>query len=133
MRICLFPYLPLQKGMAVFLNKIEFLFHKDTLCQVWLKLTQCFLRSFFLIYFHYFVIITSWKKGRGASVNKLEIPLPNELKMLWAMFRWNWSCASGADENVKNLKLRQRRQWTTDAFWSEKLISAFGSGELKCR
>ena len=37
-------YLPLEKGVALHLNKFEFLLPKDDLCQVWLKLAQWFLR-----------------------------------------------------------------------------------------
>ena len=37
-------YLPLEKGGALYLNKLEFPSPKDTLCQVWLKLAQWFWR-----------------------------------------------------------------------------------------
>ena len=41
-------YLPLGKGGALHLNKLESPSHKDALCQVWLKLAQWFWRrSFF--------------------------------------------------------------------------------------
>ena len=41
----LFPYyLPLEKGVALRLNKLESPSRKDALCQVWLKLAQWFLR-----------------------------------------------------------------------------------------
>ena len=41
----LFPNdLPLEKGMVLHLNKLEFPLPKDVLCQVWLKLAQWFLR-----------------------------------------------------------------------------------------
>ena len=50
--------------------------------------------------------------------------------MLCAKFGWNWPSGSGEEEeNVKSLRERKRR--TTDKLWSEKLTSAFGSGELK--
>ena len=56
--------------------------------------------------------------------------------MLCAKFGWNWPSGSGEeDENVKSLRQKQhqrrQRQRTTDKLWSEKLASAFGSGELK--
>ena len=41
-------YLPLEKGGALHLNKIEFQSPKDVLCQVWLKLAQWFWRRRFL-------------------------------------------------------------------------------------
>ena len=37
-------YLPLEKGEALHLNKLESLSLRDTLCQVWLKLAQWFWR-----------------------------------------------------------------------------------------
>ena len=37
-------YLPLKKGGALHLNKLESSSHKDALCQVWLKLAQWFWR-----------------------------------------------------------------------------------------
>ena len=44
-------YLPLEKGVAIHLNKIESPSPKDALCQVWLKLAQWFWRrSFFNIF-----------------------------------------------------------------------------------
>ena len=42
---CIFQfsnYLPLEKGVALHLNRLEFSLPKDALCQVWLKLTQWF-------------------------------------------------------------------------------------------
>ena len=39
--VSLFPYyLPLEKGMALHLNKTEFPSPKDALCHVWLKLAH---------------------------------------------------------------------------------------------
>jgi hypothetical protein len=37
-------YLPLEKGTALHLNKLESPSSKDDLCQVWLKLAQWFWR-----------------------------------------------------------------------------------------
>ena len=36
-------YLPLEKGVAFYFNKLKSLLSKDALCQVWLKLAQWFL------------------------------------------------------------------------------------------
>ena len=84
--------------------------------------------------FHYFVIISTWKRAGPFIWTNLN---PLHPSMLCAKFGWNWPCGSGEeDENVKSLR-RQRRQRrrrqrrTTDKFWSEKLTWAFGSGELK--
>ena len=54
--------------------------------------------------------------------------------MLCAKFGWNWPSGSREDENVKSSRQqrqKQRRRQTMDKFLSEKLIWAFGSGELK--
>ena len=90
------------------------------------------------MYFHYFVIISPWKRARPFIWTNLN---PLHPRMLCGKFGWNWPGGSGEeDENVKSLRRqrqqqqqqRQRRQRrTTDKFWSEKLTWAFGSGELK--
>ena len=41
-------YLPLEKGGALHLNKVEYPSPEDALCQVWLKLVQWFWRRRFL-------------------------------------------------------------------------------------
>ena len=63
---------------------------------------------------------------------------PVQPGILCAKFGWNWPSGCGEeDENVKNLRQRQRRQLqqqrrrTVDKYWSEKLTWAFGLGELK--
>ena len=40
-------YLPLEKGRALLLNKLESPSPKDALCQVWLKLAQWFWKKIF--------------------------------------------------------------------------------------
>ena len=54
-------YLPLKKGVALHLNKLKFPPPKDAKCQVWLKLTQGFLKGIFFkmssLYFCYFVLV----------------------------------------------------------------------------
>ena len=87
------------------------------------------------MYFHYFVIISPWKKGRALHLNKLESPSAKDaLCQVWLkLAQWFWR----RRWNVKSLERRQRRQRrqrrTTNKFWSEKLTWAFGSGELKRR
>ena len=41
-----YMYLSLEKGVPLFLNKLEFSSPKDAFCQVWLKLAQWFWRRF---------------------------------------------------------------------------------------
>ena len=84
--------------------------------------------DFFLIsstFFHYFVIISPWKRAGPFIWTNLNPLYPRKLCV---KFGWNWPSGSGeVDENVKSL--RQRR--TTDKFWSDKLDWAVGSGKLK--
>ena len=125
-------YLPLEKGGALHLNKLESPSPKDALCQVWLKLVQWFLRSRFFkissMYFSYFVIISPWKRAGLFIWGNLNALHP---KMLYAKFGWNWPSGSvEEDENVKSLRQQQQRRQqrgrTTDKFWSEKLTCALG-------
>ena len=81
------------------------------------------------MYFRYFVIIFPWKSAGSFIWTNLNPLYP---RMLCAKFVWNWPSASGEEDgNVKSLRQRQRRQRTTDKFWSEKLAWAFGSDKLK--
>ena len=78
------------------------------------------------IYFHSFVIISTWKKAWSFIWKNLN---PLHPRMLCTKFGWNWSSGSGEEkENGKSLRQRGR---TTDKLWSEKLTWAFDSGELK--
>ena len=59
-------YLPLEKGGALHLNKLESPSTKIALCQVWMKLAQWFWRIRFFNFvnvFSYFVIISPWKRA----------------------------------------------------------------------
>ena len=91
-------------------------------------------RNFFLItsmYFHYFVIISPWKRAVPFIWRNLNTLHP---RILCAKFGWKRPSISGEeDENVKSFQQRQQQQQrrTMDKFWSEKLTWAFGSGELK--
>ena len=56
---------PLGKGRVLRLNKFESPSPKDALWEAWLKLAQWFWRRFlkFLnVFFHYYVIISPWKR-----------------------------------------------------------------------
>ena len=74
-------YLPLEKGGALHLNKLEFPSPKDALGQVWLKLAQWFWRKRFLnnfniiLHFRYYLPL---EKGGALHLNKFESPSPKE-------------------------------------------------------
>ena len=75
-------YLPFEKDGAFHLNKLQFPSPKDALCQVWLKLAQCFWRGRF---FNIFNIILHFRyhfpleKGKALHLNKLESLHPRML------------------------------------------------------
>ena len=89
---CLFcNYLPLDKGTALHLNKLESPLPKDALCQVSLKLALWIWRWIFLnfinVYFCNFVIISPWIRTRPFIWTNLNPLYP---RMPWAKFGWNW-------------------------------------------
>ena len=88
-------YLPLEKGGALHLNKLESPSPKDALCQVWLKLAQWFWRRRFFNFvnvfslFHYYLPL---EKSRALLLNKLESPSPMDaLCQIWLkLTQWVW-------------------------------------------
>ena len=119
----------LEKGVALYLNKLEFPSPKDALTQIWLKLAKQFWRRKFLNFVNVFLLNCNYlplEKSVGLHLNKLEYPLPKDT--LWAI-GWNW--LRGSREEDKNVKSLQTDRWTTDNKRSEKLTRAFSSGELK--
>ena len=66
-------YLPLEKGGALPLNKLESPSPKNALCQVWLKLAHWFLRRFFKFCQCIFAILllSPLGKGRGPSFEQI--------------------------------------------------------------
>ena len=79
--------LPLEKPMALGLNKSESPSPKDALSQVWLKLVKWFWRRFLnsSMHFHYFIIIFPWKRVWPFIWTNLNSHLPI---MLCAKFGW---------------------------------------------
>ena len=74
-------YLPLEKGGAHYLNKLESPSPKDALCQVWLKLAQWFWRRGFLNFVNVFSLFRNYlpfEKGRSLHLNKFKSPSPND-------------------------------------------------------
>ena len=81
--------------MALHLNKLESPSHKDTLCQVWLKLAQWFWRKRFVNFVNVFSLFRNYlhlKKGGALHLNKLESPSPKDAlcKVLLKLAQWFW-------------------------------------------
>ena len=80
-------YLPLEKGGALHLKKLESPSPKDALCQVWLKLAQWFWRrrrSTFGIVSAPSRIYLRLEKGGALHLKKLESPSPKDaLCQVW--------------------------------------------------
>ena len=87
--------------------------------------------TFSSMYFHYFIIISPWKKAGPFIWTNLN---PLHLRMLCAKFSWNWPSGSGEEDgNLKGLQTDRQKddRQTMNDKWSEKLTWAFSSGELK--
>ena len=80
-------YIPLEKGVALHLNKLESPSPKDALCQVWFKLAKWFWRRRFLNIFNIFYSFRYYlplEKGVALHLNKLESPpLKDALCQVW--------------------------------------------------
>ena len=80
-------YLPIEKGGALHLNKLESPSPKDALCQVWLKLAQWLWRRRFFNFVNVFSLFRNYLplgKGGAHHLNKLESPLPKDaLCQVW--------------------------------------------------
>ena len=81
--------------MILHLNKLESPSSSDTLCQVWLKLAQWFLRIRFLKVVNLFLLFPNYLpfwKGVTLHLNKLESPLPKDtLCQVWLkLAQWFW-------------------------------------------
>ena len=118
-------YLPLGKGGALHLNKLE---SPSPFQWFWRRKFLNFV-NFFSLFLYYLLM----EKGGPFIWTNLN---PLHPRMLCAKFGWNWPSGFEEDENVRSFRRRwRRRQWrqqlTTDKFWLEKFIWAFGSGELK--
>ena len=124
-------YLPLEKGGAHHLNKLESPSPKDAFCQVWLNWLSGSGEEDFFNFVNVFSLFRNYlplKKGGAHHLNKLESPSPKDaLCHVWlklAQWFWRrWKCEKFTDG-------RTDRQTTND-WWSEKLTWAFSSGELK--
>ena len=117
-------FLPLVTGMTIRLNidqHMNPLHPKDALYQVWLKMTQWFLKRGFLNFVNVFRKCP-WKTAWPFIWTKLNSLYP---RMFCAKFGWNWLSSSWEeDEHVFTDRQTEGRR-------SEKLTWAFSSGELK--
>ena len=86
----------MKKGVVIHLNKLEFPSPTDTLCKVWLKLTQLFWRRRFLNFinvpgiFAFFCYHLPSEKGAILHCNKLSSPLPKNgfCKVWFKLAHW---------------------------------------------
>ena len=132
-------YLPLEKDVALHLNKLEFLSPKDALCQVWLKLAQQFWRTKFLNFVNVFLLFHNWielnifyciykykrigYKGWCPAFDQSWIPFTQKC-VVPCLVEIGLVVLEKNIKNVKSLwRQKQRRR-------SEKLTWTFSSGEL---
>ena len=88
-------YLPLEKGGALHLNKVESPSPKDALCQVPVKLAQWFWSRRFLNLVNVFSLFHNYlslEKGGALHLNKLESASPRDtLCQVWLkLAQWFW-------------------------------------------
>ena len=123
-------YLPLEKGGALHLNKLESPSPKNDLCQVWLELAQRFLRRNFFKFVNVVSLFRNYlplENDTAIHLNKLESPTPKDalcqflLKLAQWFWRRRWKCEKFTTTTLTKMTT------TTDKFWSEKLTC----GELK--
>jgi hypothetical protein len=122
-------YISFEKDLALYFHKLDFPSSKDNLYmyQVWMNLVCWLWRrrfsknfSVFLLFCHYLPL----EKSYPLRLNKFESPLPkNDLCQVWLkLVQWLW-------RRSRKCKSSQRDRQTDGR--SEKLPSAFSSGELK--
>ena len=90
-----FDYLPFEKDLALYLNKLDLPLPKDNLYQVWANLACWFWRRRFLKFFSAFLLFRYYlplEKSYPLGLNKLESPLPkNDLCQEWLKLAlWFW-------------------------------------------
>ena len=87
-------YLPLERGKALQLNKLESSSLKEAMCQDWLKLVRGLEKKIFefrqcILLFHYYLPL---EKSRALHLNKLEPSSPkNVFCQVWSkLAQWFW-------------------------------------------
>ena len=108
-------YLPLEKGGALHLKKIEFPSPKDALCQIWLKLDQWFWRRRFFNFVNVFSLFRNYlplEKGRALHLNKLKSSSPKDaLCQVWLkLAEWFLRSSRKLDKFTDGRTDRQKRQ-----------------------
>ena len=103
-------YLHLEKGVPLHFLKRKSPSPKETLCQVWLKLSYWFWRKRFLKFVNVFLLCHKYSplgKGGPFICSKLNLLHP---RMFCAKFGWIWP--SGSEEELK-MKM-WKVYWKTD-------------------
>ena len=107
-------YLPLKKGMALHLNKLEIMSPKDALCQVWLKLAKRFWRRRFLNFIKPILIFCNQLplvKGVGLHLYKIESSSPKDaLCQVWLKLAQQFSIRRWKCEKFTTLTSTRQRQ-----------------------
>ena len=110
-------YLPLEKGRALYVNKLESLLPKDALCQVWLKLAKWFWRRRFFNFVNVFSLFCNYlplEKDGALHLNKLVSPLTKDalcqvwLKLAQWFWRRRWKCKKFTDRQTDGQTDRRR-------------------------
>ena len=127
-------YLQSGNSMAFPLNKFENPLPKDALCQVWLKLAQWSWRKRFLNVVNAFLLFCYYlplEKGVAPNVNKLKSLSPNDL-LCHVQFKLAQLVV--LETKMKMWKVNRQLDGQTygqtmEDRWSEKITSAYSSGE----
>ena len=109
-------YLPLGKGVALHLNKLESPFSHEcsvpSLDEIGPAVLEKKIFKFRQYVFAFFVIISPWKRAWPLIWTNLNSLYP---KMICVKFGWNWLSGSGEeDKNVKSLQTKRRTDRRTD-------------------
>jgi hypothetical protein len=92
----LWPYLPFEEDLALYLNNLAFPLPKDDLYQLWLKLVCWFWRRRFLKIFIVFLLFCDYlplERGNPLHLKNLESPPPkDDLCQVWLkLAQWLWT------------------------------------------
>ena len=130
MYFCYFCYyFPLEKGVALHLNKLESSSPKNALCHIWLKLALWFLRRWFFKFVNIFLLFPYYlplEKGVALHLNNAWIPITQGC-FVPSLFEIG---PVVLERKMKMWKVYRQTDWwriTTDNRWSEKLTRDFSS------